>query len=164
MFVFAFVFVFVCLFVCLFVCVQYFDTKGGGDVQLIGNLKSFSKPEVAHACLHTHTYVRPFVIMQCMYESCSHRWTHACMHARVSINLCTFMQVLGGIEVTISAPTISFTSWIKTTAQFRSGYLVPYSIVKSAVSGTSDASELSNYRGTVGTISTTIDIGTRSRQ
>jgi len=80
----------VCLCVCLCVwvsvclCVQYFDTKGGGDVQLIGNLKSFSNPEVAHACLHTHVRVSLYVCNHaCMNRAHTVELTHVCMHVYI---------------------------------------------------------------------------------
>ena len=55
----------------------YFDTKGKGDVQLIGNLQTFTQSNAAT-----------------------------------------------GFDLTIGAPTISLTAWIKTSPQFQSGYLI----------------------------------------
>ena len=55
----------------------YFDTRGQGDVQLIGNFQKFTQPIAA-----------------------------------------------SGFDLTIRAPTISLTAWIKIRPQFQSGYII----------------------------------------
>jgi hypothetical protein len=56
---------------------QYFDAKNSGEVQLNGDVKAYTSPEV-----------------------------------------------LSGFDLTIQAPAISFTAWIKTSQQFIGGYLI----------------------------------------